>query len=346
MERVRLCSSSPGGLGSGGGRYGTHKIVVTAKTEELEQVFGVTLGARVLSSFRRVGDMGGIIGSERRAPGWGEVGDSEVEVIGDDGLEGEAEFRETSGVGRLVCEHHHPSGKVGGGVASFHTEVEEEPFGVCNEVTEAVRGVEGLEFGVYCMEKAACGGCFEEAETMLKALLGAVPSRCALRVDWKNAFNTVHRRAIYRVMFEDFPELLGMMESLGRGIDGEYHWPVLQDILREQPEVHVIAYLDDPHILRELGHVRAAYDMGVPLLVDIGLELNGRHLILDVVVGFPCALSFVERVSQEPLHTASVDDRQKVGEVRAAVGEWAEVDQAVVDWEEMDRAEAERAEGD
>ncbi|KAK3286477.1 hypothetical protein CYMTET_5979 [Cymbomonas tetramitiformis] len=137
--------------------------------------------------------------------------------------------------------------------------------------------------------------------------------------------------------------------EVARGIiGGSAFAPVLQDILREQPEVHVIAYLDDPHILRELGHVRAAYDMGVPLLVDIGLELNidhgpataacgmagwapeagnhvmpeglqipeeapswGRHLILDVVVGFPCALSFVERVSQEPLHTASVDDRQK-----------------------------------
>ncbi|KAK3286476.1 hypothetical protein CYMTET_5978 [Cymbomonas tetramitiformis] len=162
-------------VASTGGRA---KLVREPKSREGDGEDGMRLGA-VMKAIRQW---------------WVEGGGGGIGGLSGDG------FQETSGVGRLVCEHHHPSGKVGGGVASFHTEVEEEPFGVCNEVTEAVRGVEvgwwrlatavigdgsassgsvevsftfvaeGLEFGVYCMEKAACGGCFEEAETMLKLL--------------------------------------------------------------------------------------------------------------------------------------------------------------------------------
>ncbi|KAK3274500.1 hypothetical protein CYMTET_17310 [Cymbomonas tetramitiformis] len=52
--------------------------------------------------------------------------------------------------------------------------------------------------------------------------------------------------------------------------------PVLWEILREHPEVYIIAYLDDIHILGEPERVREAYDAAVPLLADIGLELNVR----------------------------------------------------------------------
>ncbi|KAK3234702.1 hypothetical protein CYMTET_55047 [Cymbomonas tetramitiformis] len=51
--------------------------------------------------------------------------------------------------------------------------------------------------------------------------------------------------------------------------------PVLRAVLRAHPEVYVIAYLDDIHILGEPDSVRAAYDTAVPLLVGIGLEPNG-----------------------------------------------------------------------
>ncbi|KAK3239996.1 hypothetical protein CYMTET_50121 [Cymbomonas tetramitiformis] len=39
---------------------------------------------------------------------------------------------------------------------------------------------------------------------------------------------------------------------------------------------------------------------------------RGRHLIIDVVIGFPCASSFVERASRELLHTTGVEERRKV----------------------------------
>ncbi|KAK3250748.1 hypothetical protein CYMTET_39887 [Cymbomonas tetramitiformis] len=119
----------------------------------------------------------------------------------------------------------------------------------------------------------------------VQALLGAVPSWCALQLDCKNAFNTIHRRSLYRAVFEDFPKLHGMTEScfrheakLGwRGADGEFHWvssaegtqqgdplgplfmaallqPGIGAILRAHPEAYVIAYLADIHIVGEQGH--------------------------------------------------------------------------------------------
>ncbi|KAK3233149.1 hypothetical protein CYMTET_56537 [Cymbomonas tetramitiformis] len=50
--------------------------------------------------------------------------------------------------------------------------------------------------------------------------------------------------------------------------------PVLREILRAHPEVYIIAYLDGIHILGEPERVREAYDAAVPLLANIGLELN------------------------------------------------------------------------
>ncbi|KAK3286039.1 hypothetical protein CYMTET_6385 [Cymbomonas tetramitiformis] len=86
---------------------------------------------------------------------------------------------------------------------------------------------------------------------MVQALLGAMPSWCALKLDYKNAFNSVHRQAIHRAVYT-----------------------IAYAILRAYPEVYIIAYLDDIHILGEPEHVRAAYDTAVLLLANIGLELN------------------------------------------------------------------------
>ncbi|KAK3271532.1 hypothetical protein CYMTET_20126 [Cymbomonas tetramitiformis] len=110
--------------------------------------------------------------------------------------------------------------------------------------------------------------------------MGAFPSWCALQLDCTNAFNTAHRRGIHRAVYEDFPELLSLTESccrhepwLGwRGADGQFRWvrsaegtqqgdplgpffmaaplqPVLKEVLRAHPDVYIIAYLDDIHIL-------------------------------------------------------------------------------------------------
>ncbi|KAK3279509.1 hypothetical protein CYMTET_12604 [Cymbomonas tetramitiformis] len=50
--------------------------------------------------------------------------------------------------------------------------------------------------------------------------------------------------------------------------------PVLGEVLRAHPEVYIIAYLDDIHILGELGQLRMAHNTAVSLLAGIGLELN------------------------------------------------------------------------
>eukprot|EP00854_Cymbomonas_tetramitiformis_P034039 gene34039-biopygen5797 len=56
--------------------------------------------------------------------------------------------------------------------------------------------------------------------------------------------------------------------------------PVLREVMRARPEVYIIAYyLDDIHILGEPEQVREAYDTAVPLLADIGLELNVRKSV-------------------------------------------------------------------
>ncbi|KAK3241326.1 hypothetical protein CYMTET_48893 [Cymbomonas tetramitiformis] len=147
----------------------------------------------------------------------------------------------------------------------------------------------------------------------VQALLGSMPTWCALQLDCKNAFNTVHRRAIFQAVYEDFPELLGLTESCfrhearlrWRGADGTFHWvssaegaqqgdplgpffmaaplqPVLQAALRAHPDVYIIAYLDDIHILGEPDRARAAYDTIVPSLEGIGLDLNvGKSAIFS-----------------------------------------------------------------
>ncbi|KAK3268450.1 hypothetical protein CYMTET_23049 [Cymbomonas tetramitiformis] len=139
----------------------------------------------------------------------------------------------------------------------------------------------------------------------VQALLGACPSWCDLALDCKNAFNTVKRGVIYKEVSDNFPELLGLAESSFRhearlgwqGDDGEFRWvssaegaqqgdplgpffmavalqPALQTTLDEHPDVFIMAYLDDIHILGPPDKVRAAYDTIFPLLRAARLELN------------------------------------------------------------------------
>ncbi|KAK3234088.1 hypothetical protein CYMTET_55654 [Cymbomonas tetramitiformis] len=90
---------------------------------------------------------------------------------------------------------------------------------------------------------------------------------------------------------------LANANSVGDGDDGEFRWvssaegaqqgdplgpffmavalqPALQATLNEHPDVFIMAYLDDIHILGPPDKVRAAYDTIVPLLIAAGLELN------------------------------------------------------------------------
>ncbi|KAK3275874.1 hypothetical protein CYMTET_16023 [Cymbomonas tetramitiformis] len=139
----------------------------------------------------------------------------------------------------------------------------------------------------------------------VQALLGADPSWCDLALDCKNAFNTVKRSVIYKEVSDNFPELLGMAESSFRhrarlgwqGADGRFRWvesaegaqqgdplgpfftavalqPALQATLDEHPDVFIMAYLDDIHIIGPPDKARAAYGTIVPLLRAAGLELN------------------------------------------------------------------------
>eukprot|EP00854_Cymbomonas_tetramitiformis_P003395 gene3395-biopygen3351 len=66
------------------------------------------------------------------------------------------------------------------------------------EHLDAVFGVGGAEVCVH----------------LVQALLGAFPTWFALQLDCKNAFNTVDRRAIHCLLYEDFPELLGLTENI------------------------------------------------------------------------------------------------------------------------------------
>eukprot|EP00854_Cymbomonas_tetramitiformis_P005505 gene5505-biopygen5513 len=114
------------------------------------------------------------------------------------------------------------------------------------------------------------------------------------------------RDVIYKEVSDNFPELLGLTESCFRhqahlgwqGADGQqFRWvdsaggaqqgdplgpffmavalqPVLRATLSGHPDVYVMAYLDDIHLLGPPDVVRAAYDTIVPLLGAMGMELN------------------------------------------------------------------------
>ncbi|KAK3235000.1 hypothetical protein CYMTET_54776 [Cymbomonas tetramitiformis] len=77
--------------------------------------------------------------------------------------------------------------------------------------------------------------------------------------------------------------------------------PVLLAVLQAQPEVYVIAYLDDIHILGEPDRVRAAYDTAVPLLAEIGLELNVRKSAVFSLVGACGAFQDVVDANGDPI---------------------------------------------
>ena len=139
----------------------------------------------------------------------------------------------------------------------------------------------------------------------IRTFLEANPFWCCLQLDCTNAFNSLRRSAILDSVATEFPSLLPMAEAsfrrtahLGwRGADGSYHWigseegtqqgdplgpffmalplqKVLERTLAAFPDVVILAYLDDIHILGPPDLVRAAYAHMLPALAELGLSIN------------------------------------------------------------------------
>ena len=146
-------------------------------------------------------------------------------------------------------------------------------------------------------------GGLEQVQLQVRALLEANPTWCVLRADCRNAFNTLSRRPIMQQLREHFPELLPLVGqfylSAGglhfRGADGErvllhsitgvqqgdplgpflfalgIH-PALQAVQRRFPTVHLLAFLDDVHLVGPQGAVCAAFAALRREFAAIGLQ--------------------------------------------------------------------------
>eukprot|EP00854_Cymbomonas_tetramitiformis_P034506 gene34506-biopygen32208 len=117
----------------------------------------------------------------------------------------------------------------------------------------------------------------------VQALLGVDPSCCDLALDCKNAFNTIKRSDNLQGGLRQLPGASGWVESAEGAQQGDplgpfftvvALQPVLQATLDEHPDVYIMAYLDDIHIIGPPDKARAAYATIVPLLRAVGLELN------------------------------------------------------------------------
>jgi len=130
----------------------------------------------------------------------------------------------------------------------------------------------------------------EQVQLQVRALLEKHPDWCVLRADCRNAFNTLSRKPILQQLREHFPELLPLVGqfylSAGglhfRGADGErtllhsvtgvqqgdplgpflfalgIH-PALRVVQQRWPGVHVLAYLDDVHLVGPQASVHGAF---------------------------------------------------------------------------------------
>ena len=156
-----------------------------------------------------------------------------------------------------------------------------------------------LQYGV-----ATPGGC-EQIVLTSRALLEAHPDWCILRLDCRNAFNACGRRNILFQLKRHFPELLPVVCQfyLGNGRlfyrspDGQQHTvlsvtgvqqgdplapalfalgihPALQDLAARFPGVHVMAYLDDIHLIGPPAMVWPAFCYLRTALRALGLLMS------------------------------------------------------------------------
>jgi hypothetical protein len=151
----------------------------------------------------------------------------------------------------------------------------------------------------------ATPGGAEIAIHTIRTYLEANPFWCCLQIDCANAFNLLRRSAILNSVAAEFPALLPIAEAscrhsyhLGwRHADGSYRWVAseqgtqqgdplgpffmalplqgaLEATLAAFPDVIIIAYLDDIHVLGPPDRVRAAYAHLEPALGELGLSVN------------------------------------------------------------------------
>eukprot|EP00854_Cymbomonas_tetramitiformis_P034229 gene34229-biopygen21595 len=104
----------------------------------------------------------------------------------------------------------------------------------------------------------------------VQAALDRHPGWVCIKADARNAFNAVHREAVFEAVERDFSELwawtdlcYGVEASVGFRIgsaDGSVGETVLERVQEGQPEVVVLAYLDDVLLMGPLLATAGAYD--------------------------------------------------------------------------------------
>jgi len=142
----------------------------------------------------------------------------------------------------------------------------------------------------------------EQVQLQVRGLLQRHPDWCVLRADCRNAFNTLSRRPIMQELRAHFPELLPMVGQFYLR-DGTLHFcgadgdrvrlrsvtgvqqgdplgpvlfalgihPALQAVQRRHPQVHILAYLDDVHLVGPQGAVHEAFQTLRAQFAAIGL---------------------------------------------------------------------------
>ncbi|KAK3279724.1 hypothetical protein CYMTET_12402 [Cymbomonas tetramitiformis] len=86
-----------------------------------------------------------------------------------------------------------------------------------------------------------------------------------------------------------------------------YRHDAVQDVL-----VEMLRKVFDPASVKKTHTYHRSYSPRYkPDITLLNYDGRGRRLIINVVIGFPCALSYVEVASSEPQHTAKVEERRK-----------------------------------
>eukprot|EP00854_Cymbomonas_tetramitiformis_P034038 gene34038-biopygen5670 len=145
----------------------------------------------------------------------------------------------------------------------------------CGRPEDGVQGPRAVQIGV-----AVKGGAELGVHTV-QAALDRHPEWVCVKVDAKNTFTAVHREAVFEAIERDLPELWawtdlcdGVEANLGfrlQGVDGS---AVLERIQERHPQVIVMAYLDDGHLIGPPAVAMAAYDTYVEEAVAIGLHIQ------------------------------------------------------------------------
>ncbi|KAK3258683.1 hypothetical protein CYMTET_32280, partial [Cymbomonas tetramitiformis] len=87
-----------------------------------------------------------------------------------------------------------------------------------------------------------------------------------------------------------------------------YRHDAVQDVLYEM----LRKVFDPASVKRTHTYHRSYSPRWRPDITVLNYDGRGRHLIIDVAIGFPCAPTYVEGAARVPLHTAAGMERRKV----------------------------------